>query len=183
MQDVHVHCWTRVSPFVLRCILKDGRLKTRFEGVRSLAALDDLEARAEIEQKFYGYALDLPAEQRPVYGYLSAQPNGTATHGHLILDEYGCAAIRLKEKIKARTTFCIGDSLKSESAPLPYDEAALPENLDEIIPYVEAQFHGGVTLQDIAEVVFLVSRSAASLHALVSELAVYGIPGRIEIVG
>ena len=177
-----VNCWIRVSPYILRSIIEDGRFKTRFEGYSSLASFDDLTMRAETEQKFYGYALDLEASKRPIFGYLCGQENGAATHGHLILDEYGSCAIRLRDEIKARTTFCIGDSLRSEIAPQSFSVAALPENLDEIIPYVEAQYHGGVSVEDIAEVVFHVERVSNSIKELMSELAERGIDSRIEIV-
>lgn len=179
---MNAHCWTRTSPYILRTILQDGRFKTRFEGSGSLASFDDLEKRAETEQKFYGYTLNLPVQERPIFGYLSCQANGDATHGHLILEAYGSAAIRFKDEIKARTTFCIGDSLMQQDAPIAYSEDALPERIDEIIPYVEAQFHGGVTVEDIAEVVFLLERSNASIQSLISELASVGIDSRIEIV-
>lgn len=177
-----VNCWIRTSPYILRSILEDGRFKTRFEGYSSLASFDDLEKRAETEAKFYGYALDLEASKRPIFGYLCGQENGAATHKHLILDEYGSAAIRLKDEIKARTTFSVGDSLFSEIAPQSFSVEALPENLDEIVPYVEAQYHGGVTVADIAEVVFHVERASNSIKNLMSELAERGIASWIEIV-
>lgn len=179
----NIQCWTRTSPYRVTAILADGRFKTRFEGAGSLASLDDLEKRAETEQKFYGYALDLPVEQRPIFGYLCGQSNGAATHGHtIILDEYGTAAIRFKDVVLARTTFCLGDSLMQEHAPVAYCADMLPGDIDEIIPYVEAQIHGGVSVEDIAEVVFHLERSTASIQSLMSELASRGIPSRIEIV-
>lgn len=177
-----IHCWTRVGTYTLQSILRDGRFKTRFDGIASLAALDNLEERAQTEQRFYGYSPDLPVEKRPIFGYLCGQSDGQATHGHLILDEYGSAAIRFKDQIKERTTFCVGDSLRNNITPIAYDEGKLPVDIDTIVPYVEAQFHGGVTVEDIAEVVFLVERPTNSIKGLMQELASCGIDSRIQIV-
>jgi hypothetical protein len=194
-------CWIRVKKSALSSILEDGCIKSQFE-VGSIAALNDLEKRAEIEQRHFGYSLDLPVEQRPIYGYLSAQTDGDATHGHLILDQYGEVAIRLKDEVKRRTTFCAGDSLGSQvgiqPAPLLAPEIkafgsvcdldVLPP-LDALIPYVEAQYHGGVSLAEVAEVVFYEwedviasGRRGKWRQRLMDELSEHGIPSRLHII-
>lgn len=161
--------WIRVSPYVLPKILKDGRFKTRHDGVRSLAAADDLDARLARENG-----------QPVVYGYLCQNADGTATHGHdLILLEYGEAAVRLVERVKARTTWTLADSLYQEGVQMrPFDEATLPANLDALIPYVEAQISGGVQSSEIAEVVFQVWEGQpvpSSLFEIAATLEARGI--------
>lgn len=176
-----VHCWIRVIPYTLNDILQDGRFKSRFEAA-SCASYDDLDMRAKVENVHYGYALNLPDAERPIYGYLCANENGNATHGHLILEEYGTAAIRLKDHVKSRTTFVIGDSLFGSVMPTPLRDEALPSDIDSIIPYVEAAYHGGVSISDIEEIVFLLDRVPASIEKLVDVLGNYGISSRIQIV-
>lgn len=113
---------------------------------------------------------DVPIEERPIYGFLSDR-NLADDVGEDFLGQYGDLTIRLKDDTLDRTTFNTGDSLGTRTqAPTPFraPEAAsispyeLPDLLDGTETdftslakgsgYVEAQVHGGVTLDDIAEV-------------------------------
>lgn len=148
----------------LRQILLSGRVQTQFETLRSGGALNQ-DLRASLEAELFGYAFDLDPTQRPVYGYL-------ATHDHepMGVEGYGGLALRLRPEILGRTTVSISDSL--DEAVLPAAYASIPvtslipnksglvqaflwqlmnaTHLAEVeLHYVEAQFHGGVRLQDV----------------------------------
>ncbi len=163
--------WLRVSPYTIPAILEDGKFKTQIETGTSLNAIVDTDLRS---QKDGGNV---------VYGYLCNTLTGAATHGHdAILNEYGQAAIRLNESVTARTTFTIADSLYQAVAPVQFSEDALPENIDEILPYVEAQYHGGVTVADIAEVVFQVYEDQKAPQRIIDLLQAHGIACSINYV-
>ena len=164
-------CWIRVSPYIIPAILESGRFKTQIETGSSLNAVIDADLRISKDGG------------NVIYGYLCNTANGAATHGHdAILNEYGQAAIRLNESVKARTTFCIADSLYQAVEPMQYSESALPENLDEILPYVEAQYVGGVTVADIAEVVFQVYADEKAPQRIIDLLQACGIACSINSV-
>lgn len=164
-------CWIRVSPYIIPIILESGCFKTQIETGSSLNAVVDTELRLSKDGG------------EVVYGYLCNTLTGAPTHGHdAILNEYGQAAIRLNESIKARTTFCIADSLYQNCTPEQYSEQALPENIDEILPYVEAQYHGGVSVADIAEVVFQVYEDEKAPQRIIDLLQARGIPCSINYV-
>lgn len=170
---------TRVSMENLDKILEDGRIKSQFETGKSSTTIN-ADIRKEMEQTLFGYNLDLEDSLRPIYGYLTNFKNGfdgSSTNGSIM---YGNVAIKLKKSnLSNRTTFTFGDSLDgtrwdvkvpslftnpskiSISAnrsltdnygkfigKLPKDLKGITEN----IPYVELQFHGGVSIKDIEKV-------------------------------
>ena len=170
---------TRVSMENLEKILEDGRIKSQFETGKSSTTIN-ADIRKEMEQTLFGYNLDLEDSLRPIYGYLTNFKNGfdgSSTNGSIM---YGNVAIKLKKSnLSNRTTFTFGDSLDgtrwdvkvpslftnpskiSISAnrsltdnygkfvgKLPKDLKGITEN----IPYVELQFHGGVSIKDIEKV-------------------------------
>ncbi len=165
-----IHCWIRTSPYTLKDILADGRFKSQIETGYSLNAVED----AELRTKKDGGAV--------IYGYLCNQENGTPTHGRdLILNEYGTAAVRLSDSIKARTSFCISDSLYQDCELTPYSDEIIPANLDEIIPYVEAQYQS-VSIEDIEEVVFQVHEGEREPCSIMATLQECSIPCSVHTI-
>lgn len=170
---------TRVSMENLDKILEDGRIKSQFETGKSSTTIN-ADIRKEMEQTLFGYNLDLEDSLRPIYGYLTNFKNGfdgSSTNGSIM---YGNVAIKLKKSnLSNRTTFTFGDSLDGTrwdvkvpslfTNPSKISISAnrsltdnygkfigrLPKDLKEItenIPYVELQFHGGVSIKDIEKV-------------------------------
>lgn len=162
-----------VSPKTLAAILDDGRMKTAYEVPSSRAGgnyannqKDYLEIRQEAETKYMGVPENTPAQDRPVYGYL--------TQGENFEDyKYGAITVTLKDDVKDRTTMSAFDSLDGRLTPAPVSEAAKGTLSDQQVweasgprtvndsggirpisetPYYEAQIHGGVKLSDIASV-------------------------------
>lgn len=165
----------RVTPASLDSILGDGRFKSQFESKKS-GGLFSPEFRADAEKTMFGYERNLDPTLRPIYGYLG----GSTPEGILGgVDQYGKIIVNLKNEARGRTTFSLADSLGGGSRgellpqsligskmpslavrvdpiygridPLPFSDATL-EWISEA--YAEAQIHGGVSVNDIAEVLF-----------------------------
>jgi hypothetical protein len=188
--------WTRASSEALEGILEDGRFKTQFETNTSGGMLDN-SIRAEHEEKVFKYDPDLTPDRRPVYGYATKDENG-----HYLDDgvsQYGNIAIQLKDDVKDRATFTIGDSLATwDAPPVPQDyenidyHAIRPQqaleaarlvmsgdsfNLDQFVEdnylnYVEAQVHGGLKLDDVKEIVFYTSDDYVNFHKQLNDLGI-----------
>ena len=126
----------------------------------------------------FGYEHDANKNQteRPIYGYLDYKdkPKGESTK---TTDHYGECIVQFKEDVKKRTTFCSTDSLSIDETRQIACSSILNPNIttmrnlgdyldsDEslVVPegaelrhgcYTEAQFHGGLTVDDI-ECVFV----------------------------
>lgn len=123
----------RITPQGLLSALKDGRFKTQFETGSSGGSLN-LRGRAEVEEQLFGLPKDLPAQQRPVYGYVMGDDQtGTRAGptwerrdappryelGTDRLSSYGRVQVVLKDSVRARTTAMFGDSLEDTTAALP----------------------------------------------------------------
>lgn len=156
---------SRVPAGVLDDIVESGRMKSQFETQTSGGTLSNAH-RADTEENLYSYPADLPAEQRPIYGYMHKPGTDPGW-----VDGYGEIEIEFKNDVRSRTTFTQGDSLAqgyipsavndpsylSLDAPVAFTNPADDTDVvrDGIIgqgTYVEAQIHGGVTVDDIAAV-------------------------------
>ena len=157
-------------------IMRDGRIKSQFETDTSNGMLHN-DLRAGVEYSMFGLPEDLPAEQRPIYGYVAV-----TNIAPLVTTQYGNIRFALKKSARERTRFTMDDSLDSVSIPEPLEgevsdrdlfnaapihmfyevngEARLPADLDQDNPvqavgrfermqYIEAQILGGVSLDDV----------------------------------
>lgn len=175
----------RVHRANLGKIFKDGRLKTQFETNRSGGMLNHAN-RATAEQKMFGMPDNFPASDRPIYGYLSP---GITQANENSLDQYGDVRIVLKRKAMAnRTTFTYGDSLGAEVKPSLIESPSVasidyPGNISQILSespvpdmnrfqYIELQFQGQVTVDDIDYIEFT---SAPPESALVQKMLELGL--------
>jgi Protein of unknown function (DUF3626) len=96
-------------------VVRDGRFKSQFESGASRGYYSP-DTRAEHEHEMFGYPEDLPAEKRPIYGYLS----GSSEQQYGGADNYGSVMFRLKDGVNQRTTFTLGDSLANQQMrPVP----------------------------------------------------------------
>jgi hypothetical protein len=157
-------------------ILDEGRLKTIYD-MPDAKDEDYIDYRTIYEHVSFGYGSDLPIDQRPVSGAVlpKAQNNDAFDR---FGDNYGSVQIVLKDSVKDRTTYTLGDSLDRFQKPFSIGEN-VPRTADlwgtarsasgirskgntnmfeeprwHETDYVEAQVHGGVRLGDIAKVVF-----------------------------
>lgn len=151
--------YVRMFPGGLNGMARDGRMKT----VHDTRDKGDeyQKQRGDYEREVVGLDDNTPAEHMPVYGYVGDA--GTA-------DVYGPVAVKLRPETRDRTTATVGDSLNGLSQPYAVDK--LPDLTDDqllaniyggtnvqnylargsIWDYLEAQVHGGVTLDDIESV-------------------------------
>ncbi len=174
-------------------ILEDGRFETQFESGTSGGNYDP-ELRANAERSGLGIPVDLPAAERPVYGYTT----GTAS-------QYGEIQWVLKDSVRERTTITLGDSLGGFLNEL-YDEPTkaagmigtpieaprlegfngewrtdgmMRSGLDSQ-PFVEAQIQGGLTLDDVQEVHVRGLRWTPEHEGLLNRLIYMGIDAYME---
>lgn len=156
---------------ILDEILDSGRFKTQFETMSSGGAFHPV-ARAVQEEMFFGYPQDTDPVDRPIYGWVDHPDH--PDQARQLPQQYGVLTWRLKDEIKDRATVTAVDSLSRPVVPGPWRNpgwrAALPagyndrglimthtisdpiyENglFDDIL---EAQYHGGVTLDDVRAV-------------------------------
>ena len=145
-------------------IVADGRFKTQFETGTS-SGLFEPDRREIAEENGLGVSAKIPLTDRPMYGYFGA--------GEPDVKSYGNIEFVLKDSVRARTTYTIGDSLEGFTGQYKVggshsaDTAAWGGNLDAYAKYgvgrtvrsikwpdyIEAQIHGGVSLKDVAKVV------------------------------
>jgi len=163
-----------VSVFVpetsLETILDEGKVKSVFEIDQGMKGKDYSEYRMAYERVAFGYDQNLPKEIRPVYGTVIEAANNNKA-----LDDfgntYGNAQIVLKDDIKSRTTYTLGDSLDGVHRPTKlgesfprtqqnFDAARASSRLDSVpdlqrmnFDYIETQIHGGIKLSDIDKIV------------------------------
>lgn len=179
----------RVRRSALPGIIAAGRLMTVYEtGVPHSFA--DLDARKELEQQFFGYGIDMPAVDRPIYGYLrQTEPR----YGGL--SRFGRVVLHLKPHVRARTAFTVGDSLDNVLSGGVVTPKLAPSTLTEphwtsawfggerddpnpaavgpdfmFLPfYVEATIHGGITIDDIEGITCLDSADLRDVTTLLEQ--------------
>jgi hypothetical protein len=156
-------------------VLADGRFKSQFETGTSGGHLST-ELRAKFEKHALGIAEDSEAVKRPIYGFLGDPKSDVAQSG-LGPRTYGNVTVRLKDSVRERMTVTYGDSAsinrwaESPSAlPMravdvdyrvaahtvePWVQSPLDcKSLSNVPPgYVEAQYLGGLKVDDISEVI------------------------------
>jgi hypothetical protein len=155
---------------VIDNILNDGRFRTQFETGTSGATVNKV-MRAEAEKFGLGIPENLPADQRPVYGYL----NFSKETRNITQRGYGEVSFVLSDSVRPRTTIGVGDTMDNfrnanmVGAPIDapnilaadheisnlVDYARTGDTADFVysgMGYVEAHVQGGVTLNDIKAV-------------------------------
>jgi hypothetical protein len=152
---------------VLDDILESGRFKNQFETGTSGGALSP-DGRMAQEEMFFGYASDTPAEERPIYGWVD---HPDSQNNQRLFAQYGILTWRLKDEVKGRATVTSVDSLSRPVVPGPWRNpgwrATLPAGYHDggLLSYatsdplhdtglfddvLEAQYHGGLSLDDVA---------------------------------
>jgi hypothetical protein len=193
--------WKRVHQRDLLSALQDNKFKNQFETGAS-DGLYDPDRRRDVEGALWGIPDDAGTDDRPKYGYLHSHPDGFFPGVDDDMSQYGGALVRFKSSLLDRATFTGGDTLDETNAgrwrtiaparpkdarwtslsdkigdPLEIRSGAeLVEVAEEFAWYVEAQYHGLVTLDDVAEVVF---RSRLPLSELEHALRAAGVGYRL----
>jgi hypothetical protein len=147
----------RQPEHIAKHIFEAGRFKSQFETGNSQGALNE-RLRRDVEKNAMGVPHKIENEKRPIYGYVS---NEHGSHGSIALDGYGEVAYILKEEIKGRSTVTFGDSLDNALPASPYSDhkeySVAPHEPGRIgrstNSYIEAQFHGGVSVNDVEKIV------------------------------
>jgi hypothetical protein len=144
-------------------VIPDGRFKSQFETTGS-RGLFDPNFRAKAEGDLFSYDADLEPVERPIYGYV-----GEVTSEESMVTQYGEATFVLKDDVRKRATWTQTDSLGTGVVPSPIErpshlslmDPGSQDNplfgLDNPLPfdefgYVEAQIHGGVSLDDVKHI-------------------------------
>jgi hypothetical protein len=162
-QDVEV----RLSGDALSEVLREGRFRNAYEVSERSGNTEYMSQRNNIERNFVGVPTNARVEDRPIYG---------AIHNPSQAARYGEVSIVLRPEVKERTTMGVGDSFNGVN-PVPirdvlngtatiddYSRATSGYTWNDIRrgketifqstsdQYWEAQVHGGIGLQDIAQV-------------------------------
>lgn len=180
----------RFDEEALIALLDGDKLRSQFETHKSSGAYDP-ERRAKLEWKMWGIP-ETQIEDRPSYGYLHPRPEGMFAGDEL--STYGHIVVRFKRDILKRTTVTLGDTLDDAGeafhpriAPCTVDDpswTAIAEPLDPLdfptaealahaatesdpmVHYFEAQYHGRVGREDIADILFLGDPPSDTLREL-----------------
>jgi hypothetical protein len=197
-----------IDPNNLINVLNDGRFKSQFEASRSAGLYDPRRRSVMELSSFgipsdedpkkrpiYGY-VSFPVNDKPDR---SISNNGMAFKiDNESSDQYGKAKVVLKDSAKKKTTFTTRDSLNLSGVPQPMSDATaesvnkagLADKLSSLAhgltysgsiydtAYMEAQIHGGVSIDDIQEIVLAdrfdgdpeIQKQAEALRELIAKL-------------
>ena len=187
--------YKRVEVEHLEKILTSGRFKSQFE-TNTSGGLNNTFYRNQVEANVFSFdGTKTRVEERPQYGYFSADPNGS----HPGVRQYGDTTVRFKPEVRDRTTVTFGDSGDATRwgtfpsvSPKPANDPGLGafdfiggqhthdplevKSLDEFWPYVEGQVDGGLDVNGIAEVIF----DGAAPAQVTAQLDALHIPWRVK---
>jgi hypothetical protein len=156
---------------VLRAIVDSGRIRSALDsGIASHERGEDyLSDRADLEHEWFGTPIDQRGD-RTVYAAVTGR-NVNQRESDELARLYGGIQLVLRDEVKARSTFTLGDSFDDEQVrPFALDEqnpfvGVCFHNTGEVAEldfdqetirgefgYVEAQVHGGVRISDIEAV-------------------------------
>jgi SPP1 gp7 family putative phage head morphogenesis protein len=166
----------------LQKIFDDGKFKNQFDTKKS-GGLLDFSRRKTAEKAVFDLDVNIPNQQRPIYGYITDNFTlkkvgfGEDTQEYLdtVLSlwnsrtsQYGSIKVILKDSVKDRATATIGDSLsrniiadnileaKPDLSNMGFYRYGAPTGNVGVpdFSYFEAQVKGGVTLDDV-EAIYL----------------------------
>lgn len=151
----------RVKEASMQNILKDGEFKNQYTTLTSGGTYNP-DWRKVVENNLFNIPINAISRNRPIYGYISNKfvENGSRSFE---LQKYGNIKVVLKDSIKDRCYFTMGDSMNNSARIIPSklvdiqkysirpEELAFNKwkNLGEFRGYPEVQIFGGVKLSDI----------------------------------
>ena len=151
----------RVKEASMENILKDGEFKNQYTTLTSGGTYNP-DWRKVVENNLFNIPINAISRNRPIYGYISNKFVENGSRG-FELQKYGNIKVVLKDSIKDRCYFTMGDSMNNSARIIPSklvdiqkysirpEELAFNKwkNLGEFRGYPEVQIFGGVTLSDI----------------------------------
>ena len=164
----------------LQKIFNDGKFKNQFDTKKS-GGLLDFSRRKTAEKALFDLDVNIPNQQRPIYGYITDNFTlkkvgfGEDTQEYLdtVLSlwnnrtsQYGSIKVVLKDSVKSRATATIGDSLgrniiadnlleaKPDLSNMGFYRYGAPTSNVGVpdFSYFETQVKGGVTLDDVESI-------------------------------
>lgn len=151
----------RVKEASMENILKDGEFKNQYTTLTSGGTYNP-DWRKVVENNLFNIPINAISRNRPIYGYISNKfvENGSRSFE---LQKYGNIKVVLKDSIKDRCYFTMGDSMNNSARIIPSklvdiqkysirpEELAFNKwkNLGGFRGYPEVQIFGGVKLGDI----------------------------------
>jgi hypothetical protein len=151
---------------------KDPRFKTQFETAESNGLYDPSERRMA-EATHQGIPYTTKNSERPIYGYIAVDGSEESITTPSV-GRYGNIRFVLKDVVKDRTTFTMGDSLNLGAMPvqvnkkITLDEGIRASNTPLLMrhasdgwqgtksfdktDYFEAQIYGGITLKGVEKI-------------------------------
>lgn len=151
----------RVKEASMENILKDGEFKNQYTTLTSGGTYNP-DWRKVVENNLFNIPINAISRNRPIYGYISNKFVENGSRG-FELQKYGNIKVVLKDSIKDRCYFTMGDSMNNSARIIPSklvdiqkysirpEELAFNKwkNLGEFRGYPEVQIFGGVKLSDI----------------------------------
>lgn len=151
----------RVKEVSMENILKDGEFKNQYTTLTSGGTYNP-DWRKVVENNLFNIPINAISRNRPIYGYISNKFIENGSRG-FELQKYGNIKVVLKDSVKDRCYFTMGDSMNNSSRIIPSklkdmqkysirpEELAFNKwkNLGEFRGYPEVQIFGGVKLSDI----------------------------------
>ena len=151
----------RVKEASMKNILEDGEFKNQYTTLTSGGTYNP-DWRKVVENNLFNIPINAISRNRPIYGYISNKFVENGSRG-FELQKYGNIKVILKDSVKDRCYFTMGDSMNNSARIIPSklvdiqkysirpEELAFNKwkNLGEFRGYPEIQIFGGVKLSDI----------------------------------
>ncbi|NDB03719.1 MAG: hypothetical protein EBY38_08685 [Flavobacteriaceae bacterium] len=189
-------------------VIADGRFKTQYETRESNGAYKPALRRTR-ELAYMGVPQDTKASERPIYGFLATQIDGTTpnTSGYNIdrwnignrgVGQYGEIRVVLNDAARERTSYTVVDSLDGYALARPLTEkhtrgtmemAGLLQDLTtshgglQRDSYTESQTYGGIKLKDIKSIYVMPPSTASWLTNTVNETTMNNIKQALKEKG
>lgn len=169
----HDRVMTVVPLSAIDSVLGTRRIMSQFEVGASMGYLA-YGFRSVLEASQFGYPPSMRPASRPIYGV--SAPEKMDVGDFMWSEQYGELKFVMKDEVQGRTTYTIGDSANEIARPAPIGVVAPTSMYEASEIHAEAQMHGSISLDDVAEVIVrLDAISPEDMQMLRSKLQAAGI--------
>jgi hypothetical protein len=169
----HDRVMTVVPLSAINSVLDTRRIMSQFEVGASRGYLS-YGFRSVLEASQFGYPPSMRPASRPIYGV--SVPEKMDTSAFMWSEQYGELKFVMKDEVQGRTTYTIGDSANDIARPAPIGVVAPTSMYEYAGVHAEAQMHGSISLDDVAEVIVrLDAISPEDMQMLRTKLQAAGI--------
>ena len=169
----HDRVMTVVPLSAIDSVLGTRRIMSQFEVGTSMGYLA-YGFRSVLEASQFGYPPSMRPASRPIYGV--SVPEKMDLADFKWSENYGELKFVMKDEVQGRTTYTIGDSANEVARPAPIGVVAPTSMYESSIVHAEAQMHGSISLDDVAEVIVrLDAISPEDMQMLRTKLQAAGI--------